>query len=75
MSFKVFFVTVCPVCSHNNKVRLARMGHRVDCLKCNNNFIAKDPEIESAAMQENAADFARILDWPLESVAETKRPR
>ena len=54
---KLFFIQNCPTCRRRLQIKLAWLGRRVRCQHCQREFTARDPNGESAALDE------RVDQW------------
>ncbi len=75
MGRTVYFVARCSKCQRPNQLAISLLGTKVACEQCHTTFIARDEELESAAMQESVGEFARSIDWEEEKLIEINRPR
>ena len=49
MSGSTYFVKPCPACGRSTQIHLNYLGKQVCCKHCGREFVASDPENESAA--------------------------
>lgn len=47
-----FFVRPCPSCGRSTQIRVDLLGRDVCCQHCRREFVASDPECESAALDD-----------------------
>ncbi|MCA9263925.1 MAG: hypothetical protein KDA60_08735 [Planctomycetales bacterium] len=54
-----YYVQNCPTCGRSLQVRLQYLGKRVVCRHCHGEFIATDPESQSASSASDSSILAR----------------
>lgn len=79
MSSQPFFVEYCPHCKRNFRVFIQYLGQRISCRHCLQEFVAKDRQAESMALDlpicewnhSDANSCARIVA----EIDAARRPR
>ena len=62
MSDSTFFVRPCPSCGRTAQIRIELLGQDVCCPHCLRQFVARDLEMESAALNDQVQYWAEYTD-------------
>ncbi len=47
-----FFNKPCPTCARMTQIKVSYLGRKVSCQHCGRNFVAADPDSQSAAIDD-----------------------
>ena len=65
MSATTFFTKPCPACGRMARILLRYMGKPVCCRHCGRQFVASDPDMESAANQDPLNYWIHFTESPV----------
>lgn len=69
MSQTVFFVKPCPSCGRKAQIGISLLGRYVRCNHCRREFVATDPESESAALEDPVSYWINFTDHKFQEEA------
>ncbi len=74
-NFRTTFVHFCPACNRRLMLEVASLGKLAKCDGCGRSSVARDREIESAALLDDMKLHAELAAHPATEYFWTQRPR
>lgn len=62
MARQPFFVCICANCRKRLEVEISKLGRELECSHCQKMFVAIDPHIQSAAIDDPLNYWIRFTD-------------
>ena len=76
MKREVVFAYPCPVCRKTLQSPVQYLGRKVNCRYCDSEFVARDPQLESAAMLQPVDRWTPTSgELNINQTEQSRRPR